>query len=102
MTSEEKLQCKKSTEQFHFAYRLRTFLAVVFDCYDYEKTGTLSMEEMSLALEFTLTGCCKLCNNATAPSGEDLDEFTAQVSVHLIPTHLFFDFVHIDLRKAGP
>jgi hypothetical protein len=81
MSSDEKLKCEYFILCCFFYLRTHCFwsCAVVFDCYDFDKTGTLSMAEMSLALEFTLIGVCKLCNDSTAPSGEDLDEFTAQV-----------------------
>jgi Ca2+-binding EF-hand superfamily protein len=54
-------------------------MPVLFNCYDFNHTGALRMSEVSIALEFTLIGCCKIWKDLQAPSGDQIDVFTAQL-----------------------
>jgi Ca2+-binding EF-hand superfamily protein len=50
-------------------------LEFVFNCYDFDGTGKLSLTELSLSMEFTLIGLCKMNNSVDPPDGQKLDDF---------------------------
>lgn len=48
--------------------------AVVYNCYDFNETGQVSIDELTLALRSTLTGLCKLSAGVTCPSELTLED----------------------------
>ncbi|RLN88463.1 hypothetical protein BBJ28_00007707 [Nothophytophthora sp. Chile5] len=58
-----------------------TNAAVVYNCYDFNETGQLSLDELTLAFKSTLTGLCKLCAGVLCPTElvlEDLAQHAFQ------------------------
>ncbi|KAG7390617.1 hypothetical protein PHYBOEH_006957 [Phytophthora boehmeriae] len=58
-------------------------LTFVYNCYDFNETGQLSLDELTLALKSTLTGLCKLCVAVSCPTElvlEDLAQHAFQRS----------------------
>ncbi|KAE9331755.1 Echinoderm microtubule-associated protein-like 6 [Phytophthora fragariae] len=56
-------------------------LTFVYNCYDFNETGQLSLDELTLAFKSTLTGLCKLCVGVACPTElvlEDLAQFAFQ------------------------
>ncbi|KAL4103022.1 hypothetical protein PRIC1_006759 [Phytophthora ramorum] len=43
-------------------------LTFVYNCYDFNETGQLSLDELTLAFKSTLTGLCKLCVGVSCPT----------------------------------
>uniref|UniRef100_H3HDC2 EF-hand domain-containing protein n=1 Tax=Phytophthora ramorum TaxID=164328 RepID=H3HDC2_PHYRM len=41
---------------------------IVYNCYDFNETGQLSLDELTLAFKSTLTGLCKLCVGVSCPT----------------------------------
>ncbi|KAF1779681.1 EF-Hand 1, calcium-binding site [Phytophthora cactorum] len=53
----------------------------VYNCYDFNETGQLSLDELTLAFKSTLTGLCKLCVSLSCPTElvlEDLAQHAFQ------------------------
>ncbi|KAG6968545.1 hypothetical protein JG688_00005760 [Phytophthora aleatoria] len=53
----------------------------VYNCYDFNETGQLSLDELTLAFKSTLTGLCKLCVGLSCPTElvlEDLAQHAFQ------------------------
>ncbi|KAL3658491.1 hypothetical protein V7S43_016623 [Phytophthora oleae] len=56
-------------------------LTFVYNCYDFNETGQLSLDELTLAFKSTLTGLCKLCTGVSCPTElvlEDLAQHAFQ------------------------
>ncbi|KAG3112607.1 Echinoderm microtubule-associated protein-like 6 [Phytophthora idaei] len=56
-------------------------LTFVYNCYDFNETGQLSLDELTLAFKSTLTGLCKLCVGLSCPTElvlEDLAQHAFQ------------------------
>ncbi|KAG7392007.1 hypothetical protein PHYPSEUDO_002713 [Phytophthora pseudosyringae] len=56
-------------------------LTFVYNCYDFNETGHLSLDELTLAFKSTLTGLCKLCVGVSCPTElvlEDLAQHAFQ------------------------
>ncbi|KAG6615630.1 putative microtubule-associated protein [Phytophthora cinnamomi] len=56
-------------------------LTFVYNCYDFNETGQLSLDELTLAFKSTLTGLCKLCVGVACPTElvlEDLAQYAFQ------------------------
>ncbi|KAL7994422.1 putative EH domain, EF-hand domain pair, WD40/YVTN repeat-like-containing domain superfamily [Plasmopara halstedii] len=48
-------------------------LTFVYNCYDFNETGQLSLDELTLAFKSTLTGLCKLCQDVSCPTEHVLE-----------------------------
>ncbi|RLN56147.1 hypothetical protein BBJ29_007949 [Phytophthora kernoviae] len=58
-------------------------LTFLYNCYDFNETGQLSLDELTLAFKSTLTGLCKLCAAVSCPTElvlEDLAQHAFQRS----------------------
>lgn len=49
-------------------------MPVVYNCYDFNETGQISIDELTLALRSTLTGLCKLSTNIVCPTELALED----------------------------
>jgi WD40 repeat protein/Ca2+-binding EF-hand superfamily protein len=53
----------------------RETLSYIFNCYDFDESGELTLDEMTLAMKSTLVGLCKMTDQK-APSEGDLEEIS--------------------------
>jgi hypothetical protein len=60
-------------------HKLTVVCAVIFNCFDFQKLGKMSVAEVSAAIEFVVSGLCKAIGT-TRPSLQEVDKYVAKVS----------------------
>ena len=62
--------------------KIREKITFVFNCYDFDESGNVTIDELTLSMKSTLTGLVKLTKDSSCPSEASLEEVSMKAFAH--------------------
>lgn len=58
-------------------------MIVVFNCYDFNESSEITIDELTLSLKSTLTGLCKMTVKNACPTEAELEQVSIKVKKYV-------------------